>query len=474
MEWLFLVVSVVAVVAAGLMLTRQNAVHSALFLIVNFGCVAFLYLMLDAPFLALVQVTVYTGAIMVLFLFVIMLLGAEATTDTSGRMRWLGFASTAVAILILLIFGFPIASDMLGDDMVEPLDAKARLRVINAIATEAGEATGVVEPGADYSASSMDRTLLEGTVNIDVVLDSSGDSLADIAFESVVHFDAREAILGYTELPAGAYVLRASLHAMAGSREFVTAPILSENVQLSADEALTLVAFEDSDNLVNMAVLDDDLSAPSVGAMRLTLINTVADVQVSLVDIGQYTAIRSLCESNSCDSLIPHRVIVSELPTGESVGIELDEGKYNLAFVDGQQNVLRTLADYEAERGRIETRLLVRDPGIPGGQASYRAVMFDALGKPAFGSPESIGQVLFVEYVLPVQLVGILLLVALIGVIVLARPNALRQAERRRVNQRRRVSRPLVSVLSRQTGSDVLRGDYLAKLPGGSDDPANE
>lgn len=91
MEWLFLAVSFIAVFAAGMMLTRQNAVHSALFLIVNFGCVAFLYLMLDAPFLAMVQVTVYTGAIMVLFLFVIMLLGAEVTTDTSGRTRWLGF-----------------------------------------------------------------------------------------------------------------------------------------------------------------------------------------------------------------------------------------------------------------------------------------------------------------------------------------------------------------------------------------------
>ena len=113
MEWLFLVVSFVAVLAAGMMLTRQNAVHSALFLIVNFGCVAFLYLMLDAPFLAMVQVTVYTGAIMVLFLFVIMLLGAETTTDTSGRMRWLGFAGTAVAILLLVIFAFPLASNML-------------------------------------------------------------------------------------------------------------------------------------------------------------------------------------------------------------------------------------------------------------------------------------------------------------------------------------------------------------------------
>lgn len=474
MEWLFLVVSFVAVVAAGLMLTRQNAVHSALFLIVNFGCVAFLYLMLDAPFLAMVQVTVYTGAIMVLFLFVIMLLGAEATTDTSGRMRWLGFVSTAVAILILVIFGFPIASDMLSDDEVEQPDAQASLRIINAIASGDGSELGVIEPGADYSASSMDRTLLEGAARINVTLDSLDGAQPDIAFERVDHFGARDATPGYRELPAGSYALRASLSAIAGDMEFTTVPILDRDLQLAADEALTLVAFAGSDNLISMAMLADDLSAPSVGSMRLTLINAVADGQVSLVDIGQYTAIRTLCENDSCDALIPHRVYAADVPSGQSHSVELDEGKYNLAFVDGQQNVLRILAGYQAERGRVETRLLVRDPGIPGGQANYRAVMFDALGKPAFGSPESIGQVLFIDYVLPVQLVGMLLLVALIGVIVLARPDALRQAERRRVNQRRRVSRPLVSVLSQQTGSDVTSGDYLAKLPGESDDQAND
>jgi NADH-quinone oxidoreductase subunit J len=59
------------------MLSSKNAVYSALFLIVNFGTIAVFYLLLGAPFLAMAQVTVYAGAIMVLFLFVIMLLGAE-------------------------------------------------------------------------------------------------------------------------------------------------------------------------------------------------------------------------------------------------------------------------------------------------------------------------------------------------------------------------------------------------------------
>ncbi len=62
--------------AVGMLLSR-NAVYSALFLVLNFCAVAVLYLVLGAPFIALAQVTVYAGAIMVLFLFVIMLLGAE-------------------------------------------------------------------------------------------------------------------------------------------------------------------------------------------------------------------------------------------------------------------------------------------------------------------------------------------------------------------------------------------------------------
>ncbi len=74
---LFLILAAIAVAAALGMLFSKKAVYSALFLILNFATVAVFYLMLGAPFIALAQVTVYAGAIMVLFLFVIMLLGVE-------------------------------------------------------------------------------------------------------------------------------------------------------------------------------------------------------------------------------------------------------------------------------------------------------------------------------------------------------------------------------------------------------------
>ena len=59
------------------MVLSRNAVHSALLLIVNFFCLAVFFLMLGSPFLFVVQIIVYAGAIMVLFLFVIMLLGVD-------------------------------------------------------------------------------------------------------------------------------------------------------------------------------------------------------------------------------------------------------------------------------------------------------------------------------------------------------------------------------------------------------------
>ena len=74
----FLLLSLISISTALGMLLSRNAVYSALFLVLNFITVAVFYLLLGAPFIAMAQVTVYAGAIMVLFLFVIMLLGAES------------------------------------------------------------------------------------------------------------------------------------------------------------------------------------------------------------------------------------------------------------------------------------------------------------------------------------------------------------------------------------------------------------
>lgn len=106
LEWvLFGALALIAVLSAVGMLRSHNAVHAALYLVVNFAVVALFYLLLNAPFIAMVQVTVYAGAIMVLFLFVIMLLGAERLNDDNRLLPWQGsltiFAGVVFAFLIL-------------------------------------------------------------------------------------------------------------------------------------------------------------------------------------------------------------------------------------------------------------------------------------------------------------------------------------------------------------------------------------
>jgi NADH-quinone oxidoreductase subunit J len=70
----FLIITLVAIVSAILVITFKNPINSALSLIMTFFCLATYYVMLDAPFMAAVQVMVYAGAIMVLMVFTIMLL----------------------------------------------------------------------------------------------------------------------------------------------------------------------------------------------------------------------------------------------------------------------------------------------------------------------------------------------------------------------------------------------------------------
>ena len=91
--WVFAPLSVATAVG---MIVVPNAVHAALFLVVNLFTIAVMYLLLDAPFLFAVQIVVYAGAIMVLFLFVIMLLGVDRG-DARGE-RLLGQRATAVIL----------------------------------------------------------------------------------------------------------------------------------------------------------------------------------------------------------------------------------------------------------------------------------------------------------------------------------------------------------------------------------------
>ena len=94
----FWVLAPIALGSAMAMVLSKNAVHAALLLVANFFCLAVFYAAQDAPFLAAVQIIVYTGAIMVLFLFVLMLIGFDANESLRETIRGHRIASVVVSL----------------------------------------------------------------------------------------------------------------------------------------------------------------------------------------------------------------------------------------------------------------------------------------------------------------------------------------------------------------------------------------
>jgi NADH-quinone oxidoreductase subunit J len=121
----FAVVTPISVGAAALMLLQRNAVHAALFLILNQFTLAVYFVLLEAHFLAAVQVIVYAGAIMVLFLFVIMFLGVDRRESLAERIRGQRPMGLALGILLVAAVAFVVQTGVgLGrtpvPDMVQP------------------------------------------------------------------------------------------------------------------------------------------------------------------------------------------------------------------------------------------------------------------------------------------------------------------------------------------------------------------
>ena len=99
---LFIIFATICAVSSVLMITRPNPVISALFLVLNFASLAGLYLILNAQFIAVAQVIVYAGAIMVFFLFVIMLLNPEKEKKFFQQKTKLRIFIIAVVALVLI------------------------------------------------------------------------------------------------------------------------------------------------------------------------------------------------------------------------------------------------------------------------------------------------------------------------------------------------------------------------------------
>jgi NADH-quinone oxidoreductase subunit J len=102
---LFTILAVVTVITAILVIVQRNPVASAIFLIMTLFSLAGIYLLLNAQFIAVIQVLVYAGAIMVLFLFVIMLLNLEKEMKVVTRRKLQKALGVFLGIMLLAQFG---------------------------------------------------------------------------------------------------------------------------------------------------------------------------------------------------------------------------------------------------------------------------------------------------------------------------------------------------------------------------------
>lgn len=101
---LFWILAVISILSAIGLVVAKNPVHSVLLLIVTFFTIAGLYVLLNAQFLAVVHIIVYAGAIMVLFLFVIMLMNLNATGEPqkNNLIKFAGVVSGGLLLLVLV------------------------------------------------------------------------------------------------------------------------------------------------------------------------------------------------------------------------------------------------------------------------------------------------------------------------------------------------------------------------------------
>jgi NADH-quinone oxidoreductase subunit J len=112
MDATFYIAASVAVLATGVAITRANAVHALLYVVVSLLAVAVVFYLLGAPLAAALEVIVYAGAIMVLFVFVVMMLNVgEAAAAQERRWmepgNWIGAA--ALALILLVELGYVLA-----------------------------------------------------------------------------------------------------------------------------------------------------------------------------------------------------------------------------------------------------------------------------------------------------------------------------------------------------------------------------
>lgn len=124
-SFLFYILGFTMLAATLLCITRRNPVHAVIYLVAGFFALAMMFYLLGAPLVAAFEVIVYAGAIMVLFLFIIMMLGLapQETPEGPGWQRWgplVLLSSSLIICSLLLIFQDPAAGKEIGEFYLAP------------------------------------------------------------------------------------------------------------------------------------------------------------------------------------------------------------------------------------------------------------------------------------------------------------------------------------------------------------------
>lgn len=405
---LFLIIGGIAIASAAMMLVSENAVHSALFLIVNFACVAFLYLMLNAAFLAMVQVTVYAGAIMVLFMFVIMLLGSERLVpEASPRFPWLARAAVGLTAFFLVLAGyFIIESEISG---TEPEPRQPLVQVINSV--------------PDFE-------------SVDIYLND--ERIA----EEVEFHEASE----FVELPVGEYEVAfrpsGGETLIEGSTPLTV--INGENVALKDNQTVALLIIPAEQGYGVMPIVKDLApvehkfesnvqvvhAAPGYGAIDLA--------NITEHDAEPHVVVENLSYGETSETLVvregSHQFGVYEAGLVEST---IENADSDEIITVTSVNAIRRMGKVEL-KGNTTTLYVIAPPARRTVENQPPDVLhFENNNIPSFGGPTSVGIELYTTYMLPFQVIALLLLVAMVGAIVLTRdavPPPKKRFERRLAN----------------------------------------
>src|SRR6187455_2980354 len=133
---LFYLLSAVAIVASALVIGQRNPMYSVMLLIASFGALSGLYIQLEAPFVAVAQIIIYAGAIMVLFLFVVMLLNAPqedaAEWDRTHPLRRPGMARFGAVLAGVLILQLAYAL-MKVNELAAPVGGQTSAAAVSSV-----------------------------------------------------------------------------------------------------------------------------------------------------------------------------------------------------------------------------------------------------------------------------------------------------------------------------------------------------